>query len=83
MIKKYKQLDQKTIRDQKVRRFRLGLACLTYAVVLLVIFLITIIGIGRMNVYQWALCIGVPILGNIVFSFFFIQISTYDLANLP
>ncbi|NOY69192.1 MAG: hypothetical protein GXP53_06820 [Deltaproteobacteria bacterium] len=59
--------DQAVKSAQSLRRKRFGLALATYAIVILATFLITRLGLGRMNEMQWTAFIGLGLLGNITF----------------
>ncbi len=58
---------------QRLRMRRFGMSVATYAVAILVTFLITRIGIGELSVAQWATLIGICLLG---ISLFFILFYT-------
>jgi hypothetical protein len=59
----------KRMQRLRLRRFKMALA--TYAVVLLAILLVTRLGLGVMSGAQWAICIGLALLGNCVFFILF------------
>jgi hypothetical protein len=58
--------------EQRLRLRRFGMALFTYAVVILATVLITLLGLGEMNVVQWATYIGLALLGNTVFFILFV-----------
>ncbi|MGQ9655072.1 MAG: hypothetical protein ACUVXD_13490, partial [Thermodesulfobacteriota bacterium] len=61
---------------QKVQRLRLsrfGMAAGTYALVTLTTFLTQQLGLGRMTATQWAVLLGIALVGNLVFLFIFLK----------
>lgn len=58
-----------SMQQLRLRRFKMALA--TYAVVILAIFLVTRLGLGVMSGAQWAMFIGVALVGNGMFFLLF------------
>ena len=67
MTQEYKSMNY----SQKLRLRRFGIAVATYAIVILAIALITLLGLGEMNTAQWATFIGLPLIVNTLFFFLF------------
>lgn len=62
---------------QRLLLQRFAMAVATYALIILATFLITLLGLGRMNNATWALYIGCALFGNVLFFLLF-----YSKANL-
>jgi hypothetical protein len=52
---------------QRLRFRRFGMSLVTYALVILVTFVVTHLGLGKMSSLQWAVYIGAALFGNAVF----------------
>ena len=73
--------ERKEQSEQQLRWQRFGMALSTYAVVTLVTFLSTRLGLGEMSAVQWELFIGLGLVGNIVFFFLFYTNSNLRFAD--
>lgn len=58
-------------KKQRLRLQRFAMALVTYIVVILATFLMTRLGLGEMSAAQWALFIGLGVLGNTLFFILF------------
>jgi len=67
-----------TKREQRIRLRRFGISVATYVVAVLATFLITLLGIGVLNVIQWATLIGLCLVGiSLFFMIFYTSLNLH------
>jgi hypothetical protein len=77
-----KQSTNNTIQsNQRLRLQRFGMALTTYAVVILVTFLITKLGLDEMSGAQWAIYIAFAVFGNVIFLVLFFTGSNLGFSD--